>query len=104
MKRMILFVALAVSLCAGAQQQKVILPGKGKIDVERLNKQIPTNIDVSQLSISEVRVLRNAFAARQGYCFTSGDLRSIFDATLWYVHVMSDLVWNEDDVQAKPIT
>ena len=104
MKRMILFVALAVSLCAGAQQQKVILPGKGKIDVERLNKQIPTNIDVSQLSLSEVRVLRNAFAARQGYCFMSGDLRSIFDATSWYGQVMSDRFWNEEEGKAKPIT
>jgi hypothetical protein len=38
MKRLFLFLALAISLSAGAQQKKVMLPGKGKINVERLNK------------------------------------------------------------------
>ena len=45
---------------------KIILPGKGRIDVEQLNRHIDTDMDISQLSISELRVLRNAFAARQG--------------------------------------
>jgi hypothetical protein len=104
MKRLFLFLALAISLSAGAQQKKVMLPGKGKINVERLNKQVPMDIDVSQLSLSEVRVLRNAFAARQGYCFMSGDLRSIFGATSWYDQMMNDRFWKEEEGKAKPIT
>lgn len=63
---------------------KIILPGKGHIDVEQLNRHIDTGMDISQLSISELRVLRNAFAARQGYPFMSSELRRLFEATSWY--------------------
>ena len=61
---------LMLSVSAWSQTAKsVIIPGKGNIDVEQLNKKIDLKMDVSRLSLSEVRVLRNAFAARQGYCF-----------------------------------
>ena len=105
MKRTVFItVMLAMVLSASAQQRSVILPGNAKIDVEKLNKQIPLNMDVSKLSISEARVLRNAFAARQGYCFMSGDLRSIFEATSWYGEKMNDRFWEEEDGKAKPLT
>lgn len=70
------------------QKMPVILPGRGKINVERLNGTIDTHMDISRLSISELRVLRNAFAARQGYCFQEGDLRAIFNTTTWYPDTM----------------
>lgn len=70
------------------QKTPVILPGRGKINVERLNGKIDTRMDISRLSISELRVLRNAFAARQGYCFREGDLRAIFNTTTWYPDTM----------------
>lgn len=96
-------VMLAMVLSASSQQRSVILPGKAKIDVEKLNKQMPYDIDISSLTLSEARVLRNAFAARQGYCFLSGDLRSIFEATSWYDEVMNDRFWKEEEGNAKPI-
>ena len=49
------------------EKEHYILPGNGKIDVEMLNKKIDLNMDISKLSINELRVLRNAFYARQGY-------------------------------------
>ena len=49
MKRTVFItVMLAMVLSASAQQRSVILPGNAKIDVEKLNKQIPLNMDVSK--------------------------------------------------------
>ena len=83
--------AFVLTLSAQAQEKpkSVILPGKGRLDVEQFNRSINTNMDISQLSLSELRVLRNAFAARKGYIFESADLRSIFSQTSWY----NDLMW-----------
>ena len=62
--------------------------GRPVIDVESLNKDFDLNMDISQLTLSELRVLRNAFAARQGYLFMSAELRSIFNQTSWYDSLM----------------
>ena len=66
----------------------VVLPGEGHINVESLLKNIDTQMDISRLSLGECRVLRNAFAARQGYAFMAGDLRAIFSTTTWYETLM----------------
>lgn len=70
------------------EKKHYILPGNGKIDVEMLNKKIDLNMDISRLSINELRVLRNAFYAKQGYAFTMSDLRSVFYQTTWYWDTM----------------
>ena len=61
-----------------------ILPGAGHINVEDLDKGLDLNMDISKLSLSELRVLRNAVSARKGYVLMSSDLRSIFGSTSWY--------------------
>ncbi len=97
MKRGILIcMALVAMMVARADGKHTLLPGKGHIDVEKLNKTIDLNMDISQLSVSELRVLRNAFAARQGYLFMSSDLRGIFSATSWYDKVMNKRFWAEE--------
>ena len=56
-------------------------------------------------TISELRVLRNAFAARQGYCFMHADLRSLFGSTSWYNEKMENRFDLEDSGKpVKPIT
>jgi len=70
------------------EKKHYILPGNGKIDVEMLHKKIDLNMDISKLSINELRVLRNSFYARQGYAFTMSDLRSVFYQTTWYLDTM----------------
>ena len=98
MKRSFLtLLILASALTVAAQQRKVMLPGKGNIDVEQLNGKIDLTQDISRLSISETRVLRNAFAARQGYCLMSADLRSIYNATTWYDSIMNERWWKENE-------
>ena len=76
----------------------VILPGKGHIDVEQMLKGIDLKMDISQLSLSELRVLRNGLAARQGYCFMSADLRGIFSQTSWYDSIMYER-WEYEDYE-----
>ncbi len=98
-----MLVAFAANVTAQKESHPVIIPGKAKIDVEKLNKQLPLNIDVNSLSISEARVLRNAVSARQGYCFMNGDLRGLFGSTSWYTEKMEDRFWKEEDGKAKPI-
>lgn len=70
------------------RRKPVVLPGAGHLNVENLNKFQNFNLDISKLSLSELRVLRNSFPARQGYIFSSGDLRSIFMTTSWYESLM----------------
>jgi len=95
MKKFLLFIACLLTLPTWAQEDQVvkplILPGKGHINVEKLNGKIDMNMDISQLSVSELRVLRNAFAAQQGYAFMDGDLRSVFETTSWY----HDRLWEK---------
>lgn len=97
----ILFLALAALLSTTMMaQEPVMLPGKGKINVENLNK-VNTNMDISKLSVCELRTLRNAFAAQQGYLFKSSELRQLFMATSWY----EDLAWKRDlSENPKPVT
>ena len=89
-----LMMLLLVAMTAGAQDvtKPITLPGKGKINVETLLKRIDTNVDISKLSVLELRVLRNAFAARQGYLFESSDLRYVFNTTSWY----DSLAWERE--------
>ena len=100
MKKFLLLIACLLTLPTWAQEDRVvkplILPGKGHINVEKLNGKIDTNMDISQLSVSELRVLRNAFAAQQGYAFKAGDLRSVFETTSWYHDRMWDKFAKED--------
>lgn len=60
-----------------------------RIDVESLKDNIDLDMDISQLTVSELRVLRNAFAARQGYLFMTAELRNIFEQTSWYDQLMN---------------
>ena len=79
----LLFALISVT-SASAQPTPMILPGAGHINVEKLDKGLNLNMDISKLSLSELRVLRNAIPARKGYVFTSSDLRKIFESTSWY--------------------
>ena len=70
-------------------KQRVMIPGKGNVNVEQLNKRVDLNQDISRLSITELRVLRNSFYAREGYPFRDAFLRGVFQCTSWY----DSLLW-----------
>ena len=107
MKKIVLLLCLAFStlyIFAEGERRGVVLPGKGHIDTELLNRKINLEQDVSQLGLSEVRVLRNAFYARVGYPFKDAYLRGVFSSTSWYdslMYVFDDTPENFQDLQEK---
>ena len=71
----------------------LILHGAGKINVEKLKGKIDTQMDLSKLNLVELRAIRNAFAARQGYAFKDATLRALYNTTTWY----NDVLWNTSE-------
>ena len=89
-----LFIALCMTVTAQRpKKEHAYLPGNGHLDMEQFIHGIDTNMDISQLSLAELRVLKNGFAARQGFVFKDADLRSIYYSTSWY----DSLVWERYD-------
>ena len=62
-----LMLCLAGLVMACSQKASMVSVPVSHIDVEQLKDSIDYNMDVSGLSISDVRVLRNAPAARQDH-------------------------------------
>ena len=71
----------------------LILHGAGKINIEKLKGKIDTQMDLSKLNLAELRAIRNAFAARQGYPFKDATLRALYNTTTWY----NDVLWNTSE-------
>ena len=59
-----------------------------QIDLESLMDGIDYDMDVSGLSLADVRLLRNAPAARRGYPFMDAYLRGAYQETTWYDSLM----------------
>jgi len=94
MKRKTIFmVCLAAIVVACSQKQSVVEVPVSKIDIEQLNKDIDYNMDISGLCLGDLRVLRNAPAARQGYPFKDAYLRGVYGSTTWY----DSLMWKFDE-------
>ena len=98
MKKTILTTMLCLGVLTATAQtkQRVMLPGKGNIDVEQLNKRVDLGQDISRLNITELRVLRNSFYARNGYPFRDAFLRGVFQCTSWYDSLV-DRRWQKVD-------
>ena len=86
----ILLVCIATLTVACSQKQTNVLTSVpvSKIDAEKLKDSIDFDIDVTGLSLSDLRVLRNAPAAQRGYPFKDSYLRGIFSSTTWYDSLM----------------
>ncbi len=91
MRKLLATIVCLIALTASAQTAKrVMIPGKGNINVEQLNKRVDLSQDVSRLNLTELRVLRNSFFARNGYPFKDAFLRGVFQCTSWYDSVMGE--------------
>ena len=92
--KMILVACLAALMGAcGQKQVAVVSVSPSQINVEKLIDSIDYDMDVSGLSLADVRTLRNAPAALRGYPFKDAYLRGIFGATTWY----DSLMWAMDE-------
>ena len=90
MKRLLFISLLFLALSASGEGKKrgLVLPGSGHVDTELLNRKVDLTLDVEKLNLNELRVLRNAFYARQGYPFKDAYLRGVFSSTSWYDSLM----------------
>ena len=79
----------------------LILHGAGKINVEKLKGKIDTQMDLSKLNLAELRAIRNAFAARQGYPFKDATLRALYNTTTWYNDALWDVSEKEETTGKK---
>ena len=83
---------MAALICACSQKQNVVV-GPSQIDVEKLLDSIDYNMDVSGLSLADVRTLRNAPAAQRGLPFMDSYIRGVYAQTTWY----DSLMWAFDE-------
>ena len=91
--KLILMTCLAALMAACGQKQSVVSVPVSHIDVEKLIDSIDYNMDVSGLSLADLRTLRNAPAARQGFPFKDAYLRGVYESTTWY----DSLMWKFDE-------
>jgi len=98
MKRISILLTAFILLTACSQKQGTDSQGNPptvltSLDIESFIDTIDTNVDITALSLSDLRILRNGFAARRGYPFRDAYLRSIYRMTTWY----DSLMWVFDD-------
>jgi hypothetical protein len=84
---------VAALICACSQKQNVVQIPPSQIDVEKLLDSIDYDMDVSGLSLADIRTLRNAPAAQRGLPFRDSYIRGIYNATTWY----DSLMWKFDE-------
>ena len=92
-KTFLLTSCLAALVAACSQKQNVVTVPVSHINVENLLDSIDYNMDVSALGVGDLRVLRNAPAARQGFPFKDAYVRGIYESTTWY----DSLMWKFDE-------
>ena len=93
MKKLLFGACVVAILCACSQKQSVVSVPISQIDVEKLIDSIDYDMDVSGLSLADVRTLRNAPAAQRGMPFMDSYLRGIYSSTTWY----DSLMWVFDE-------
>ena len=91
-QKLLLTACMAALICACSQKQNVVV-GPSQIDAEKLLDSIDYNMDVSGLSLADVRTLRNAPAAQRGLPFMDSYIRGVFAQTTWY----DSLMWAFDE-------
>ena len=86
--RTLFIVGLAAMLAACSQKQTVVSVPVSTINVEQLKDSIDYDMDITGLSVADLRVLRNAPAARLGFPFKDAYIRGVYSGTTWYDSLM----------------
>ena len=92
-QKLLLTVCVAALLAACSQNKNVVSVPPSQINVESLLDSIDYDMDVSGLSLADIRTLRNAPAAQRGLPFMDSYIRGIYAQTTWY----DSLMWAFDD-------
>ncbi|MES2733740.1 MAG: DUF3160 domain-containing protein [Bacteroidota bacterium] len=86
-----------------APRKPTIFVGDGPIILGG-EKLLPVDLkqDLSNKSLQELRLLRTALYARQGYLFMEADLRGYYTSTtVWYDSLMEARFWAEDSLDKR---
>lgn len=94
MKRIASFI-LSGLLLAGCATKEQTAP-VSTLDVESLRDSVDLNMDITGLTLSDLRILENVFLAQKGYPFEDAYIRSIYQSTTWYDSLMWEFSENED--------
>ena len=97
MKRSV-FILLTCLLLAGCSQsttKEQDIP-ISKLNVENLLDSLDLDMDISELPLSDLRILEHVFLAQKGYPFEDSYIRSIYMTTTWYDSLMWLFDGNDD--------
>ena len=96
MKTKTIIAACTALMAVGCSQKQTVAETAvpvTTINVESLKDSLDLTMDVSGLQLGDLRVLRNAPAARQGFPFKDAYLRGLYATTTWY----DSLMWAFDE-------
>ena len=91
--KVFLMACVAGLIIACSQKQSLVSVPVSHIDVEKLIDSIDYDMDVTGLPLSDLLVLSNAPAARQGFPFKDSYIRGVYEGTTWY----DSLMWKFDE-------
>ena len=94
----VLIILLAITACKPSPAEddgQTIAPSQ--LNVELLKDSLDLSMEISRLSLSDLRILRNAPAALRGYPFKDSYLRGVYESTTWYDSLMYAFDDNEDN-------
>lgn len=99
MKKLLIISLTALTALTACKQSATTdaepILGSSQLNVESLLDSLDYKMDISQLTLSDLRILRNAPAAKRGYPFQDSYLRGIYGATTWY----DSLMWVFDETK-----
>ena len=95
MKRIAFMLLTCLLIGCGQNATKEQTVPISKLNVESLMDSLDLDMDISQLPLSDLRVLENVFLAQKGYPFEDSYIRGIYQTTTWY----DSLMWLFDDTE-----
>jgi hypothetical protein len=94
----LLTILLALTACRQTPAEgEVQTLAPSQLNVELLKDSLDLSMEISRLSLSDLRILRNAPAALRGYPFKDSYLRGVYESTTWYDSLMYAFDDNEDN-------
>lgn len=114
MGKLILMMMVAVSMLAGCKQQRkgvsqdtlnaIFNPQSLLLNDEYLPQEVDLNIDISQLSYQELRILRYYPYAIHGIWIKEGDINGFYSTrTKWYYDLCDSLYWGNEANNWEPL-
>ena len=99
--RKIISLVFATMLLVGCATKDQTAP-VSTLDVESLRDSVDLDMDITGLSLSDLRILENVFLAQKGYPFEDAYIRSVYGSTTWYDSLMWEFDQNEQHFVDAP--